>query len=101
MTWYVLEPLEKIYYQLLLPTALQQQLWLYTSVQIKSSENFSKYFDTALLEREEKKSYPFAYFNTQTQQYVGSTRYSNNDFNNKKAAIRLNLNLSITARRRL
>ena len=82
-----IEPLEEIHYQLLLPTALQQQLWLYTSVQIKSPEDFREYFDTALLERAEKKSYPFAYFNKQTQQYVGSTRYGNIDLNNKKAEI--------------
>jgi N-acetyltransferase len=82
-----IEPLEEKHYQLLLPTALQQELWLYTSVQIKSPEDFRKYFDIALLEKQQKKSYPFAYFNKQTQQYVGSTRYGNIDFNNKRIEI--------------
>lgn len=82
-----IEPLEERHFELLLPVALHKELWLLTTVQINSAEDFRKYFDTALLERQQKRSYPFAYFNKQTQQYVGSTRFGNIDFSNKRAEI--------------
>lgn len=82
-----IEPLEERHFELLLPVALYKELWLLTTVQINSAEDFRKYFDTALLERQQKRSYPFAYFNKQTQQYVGSTRFGNIDFSNKRAEI--------------
>jgi RimJ/RimL family protein N-acetyltransferase len=82
-----LEPLEEKHYELLLPTALQTDLWRFTIQQINKPEDFKKYFDTALKEKKEKRSYPFAYFNKQTGQYAGSTRYGNIDFNNKRVEI--------------
>jgi N-acetyltransferase len=82
-----IEPLEEKHYELLLPTALQNELWLFTSVTIKSPEDFRRYFDTALQEKQNKKSYPFACYNKHTQQYVGSTRYGNIDFDNKRLEI--------------
>jgi N-acetyltransferase len=82
-----IEPLEERHYELLLPTALQNELWLFTSVTIKSPEDFRRYFDTALQEKQLKKSYPFAFYNKQTRQYVGSTRYGNIDFGNKRLEI--------------
>ncbi len=82
-----IEPLEEKHFELLLPTALQPELWRFTIQKINEPGDFRKYFDTALLEKQEKKSYPFAYFNKQTQQYCGSTRYGNIDFNNKRLEI--------------
>ncbi len=80
-------PLEEKHFELLLPIALQKELWLYTIQQINAPEDFRKYFDTAIREKEQQKSYPFAYFNKQTQQYVGSTRYLNIDFANLRLEI--------------
>jgi N-acetyltransferase len=82
-----IEPLEEKHFELLLPTALQKELWLYTIQQINSPADFKDYFSRALQEKEEQKSYPFAYFNKQTQQYVGSTRYLNIDFANLRLEI--------------
>ena len=82
-----IEPLEEKHFELLLPTALQPELWRFTIQKINSVKDFRFYFDTALKEREEKKSYPFAYFNKQTQRYCGSTRYGNIDFKNKRLEI--------------
>lgn len=82
-----IEPLEQKHYELLLPVALHKELWQFTSVQINSAADFKRYFDAALLERQQQKSYPFAYFNKQTQQYVGSTRFGNIDFTNRKTEI--------------
>ncbi|WP_462254515.1 GNAT family N-acetyltransferase [Ferruginibacter sp.] len=82
-----IEPLEEKHFELLLPVAMQKELWLYTIQQINSPEDFKKYFDTALKEKEQQKSFPFAYFNKQTQLYVGSTRYLNIDFGNLRLEI--------------
>lgn len=82
-----LEPLEEKHYELLLPVALHKELWLFTGAKVSSESDFKRYFDTALNEKQNKKSYPFAYFNKQTLQYVGSTRFGNIDFPNKKVEI--------------
>lgn len=85
--WVKLEPLAEKHYNLLLPIAMEKALWLFTTIQINTAEDFRQYFDTAILERQQKKSYPFAYYNKKTQQYVGCTRYGNIDFTNKKLEI--------------
>jgi N-acetyltransferase len=82
-----IEPLEEKHFELLLPVAMEKELWLYTIQQINSPEDFKKYFNTALKEKAQQKSYPFAYFNKQTQQYVGSTRFLNIDFGNLRLEI--------------
>jgi RimJ/RimL family protein N-acetyltransferase len=82
-----IEPLEEKHFELLLPVAMHQELWLYTIQQINSPEDFRKYFNIALEEKAQKKSYPFAYYDKQTQQYVGSTRYLNIDFGNLRLEI--------------
>lgn len=82
-----IEPLEEKHYELLLPVAMNKELWLYTAAKINEPADFRRYFDTALEERKNKKSYPFAYFNKQTGQYAGSTRYANIEFAHKKLEI--------------
>ena len=82
-----LEPLEEKHYELLLPVALHKELWLFTGAKVNSVSDFRRYFDTALNEKQNKRSYPFAYFNKKTQEYAGSTRYANIDFPNKKLEI--------------
>ena len=82
-----LEPLEEKHYEHLLPVAMHKQLWLYTGAKVYSEADFRRYFDTALTERKNKKSYPFAYYNRQTNEYVGCTRYGNIDFANKRLEI--------------
>jgi len=82
-----IEPLEEKHFDLLLPTAMHPTLWLFTVAKIDSPEAFRKYFDTALEEKRNKRSYPFAYFNKQTNEYVGSTRFGNIEFAHKKVEI--------------
>src|SRR6266849_2295880 len=82
-----IEPLEERHFELLLPTAMEQSLWLFTVAKNDSPGSFRKYFDTALEEKRNKRSYPFAYFNNQTQQYAGSTRFANIEFQHKKVEI--------------
>ncbi len=85
--WVRLEPLEEKHYELLLPVAMHTDLWSFTSAKIKEPGDFKKYFETALLEKQQKRSYPFAYYNKQTNQYAGSTRFGNIDLANKKLEI--------------
>jgi N-acetyltransferase len=82
-----IEPLEEKHFDLLLPVAMEKELWLYTIQQINYPEDFKKYFNAALKEKEQQKSFPFAYFNKQTKQYVGSTRFLNIDFGNLRLEI--------------
>jgi len=82
-----LEPLEEKHYEKLLPIAMHKELWLFTGAKVNSEADFRRYFDTALLEKQHKKSYPFAYYNKQTQQYAGCTRYANIYFADKRVEI--------------
>jgi len=85
--WVRLEPLEEKHYVPLTPVAMHKQLWLYTGAKVNEEKDFRRYFDTALNEKANKLSYPFAYFNKKTGHYAGSTRYANIDFPNKKLEI--------------
>ena len=82
-----IEPLEERHFELLLPTAMEASLWLFTVAKINSVDTFRKYFDTALEEKKNKRSYPFAYYHKLQQQYVGSTRFANIEFPHKKLEI--------------
>jgi len=46
-----IEPLEEKHFDLLLPTAMEPALWLFTVAKIDSPESFRKYFNTALEEK--------------------------------------------------
>ena len=45
-----IEPLEEKHFELLLPTALQADLWRFTIQKINTPEDFRKYFEIALKE---------------------------------------------------
>lgn len=82
-----LEPLEEHHFELLLPVAMESSLWLFTTAKIISEQDFKNYFNTAIEDKKNKRSYPFAYFNKVLNQYVGCTRFGNIDFANKKMEI--------------
>jgi RimJ/RimL family protein N-acetyltransferase len=82
-----LEPLQEKHFQLLLPAAMQKEIWQFTTAKIYNAEDFRKYFDTALLEKKEHRSYPFAIYGKHKNEYVGSTRFGNIEFKNKKLEI--------------
>ncbi len=82
-----IEPLQEKHFELLMPTAMEGSLWLFTVAKIDSKGAFRKYFDTAMEEKRNRKSYPFAYYHKQQQRYVGSTRFGNIEFAHKKAEI--------------
>lgn len=82
-----LEPLEAKHYDLLLPTAMQTMIWEFTMAKIRSAKDFRNYIDTALEERQQRRSYPFAVFDKQQNEYIGCTRFGNVDLKNKKLEI--------------
>jgi N-acetyltransferase len=82
-----LELLQAAHFDPLLPVALNTELWRFTINKINSKEDFRDYFNTALEEKASKKSYPLALFDKRQQQYAGSTRLLNIDFNNKRLEI--------------
>ena len=85
--WVRLEPLEEKHFELLLPAAMEKSLWLFTVAKINSVADFKTYFDTAITEKKTKRSYPFAIYNKKQQQYAGSTRFGNIEFQHKKLEI--------------
>lgn len=82
-----LEPLEEKHFGLLLPVAMEYSIWEFTIAKIKTADEFRFYFDTAMEEKKNKKSYPFAIFDKTANKYAGCTRFGNIDFKNKKVEI--------------
>ena len=85
--WAKIEPLEERHYDLLLPVAMHETLWTYTVAKINTPEAFKIYFDQAMYEKRNKKSFSFAFINKQTGEYVGSSRYANIDAASKRLEI--------------
>ncbi len=82
-----LEPLQEMHYALLLPVALQKELWEFTAAKVNGPEDFKRYFDQALKEKAANSSYPFAIFDKKQNRYAGSTRFGNISFENKRMEI--------------
>lgn len=82
-----IEPLEEKHFELLLPTAMETMIWEFTMAKINSAEDFRKYIDTALEERKQHRSYPFAIFDKVQNEYLGCTRFGNVDLRNRKVEI--------------
>ncbi len=83
-----LEPLTPRHYDALMAIALSNaDIWKFTLANITDEKSFSNYFDTALKEKENKASYPFAMFDKRENRYVGCTRYANISFRDKRLEI--------------
>lgn len=73
-----LEPLTQKHFEPLLAIALSNpDIWKFTLANIIDESSFTNYFNTALKERENKSSYPFAMYDKKENRYVGCTRYAN------------------------
>jgi len=82
-----LEPLSESHFNELLPIAMESEIWEFTSADIKNETDFRRYFDTALKERKEGRSYPFAIYDKQHGCYAGCTRYANISMPDKRLEI--------------
>jgi N-acetyltransferase len=83
-----LEPLTEKHFDALMAIALSNNdTWKFTRANITNENSFTTYFNTALKERENKTSYPFAMFDKKENRYVGCTRYANISFKDKRLEI--------------
>src|SRR5262245_45948541 len=82
-----LEPLTEKHYNDLWDIAKERDIWQFTSADIKNEADFRRYFDIALKERKEARSYPFAIYDKQAGRYAGCTRYANISMPDKRLEI--------------
>jgi len=83
-----LEPLTQKHFEPLVTIALSNSdIWKFTLANITDQDSFTNYFNTALKERENKASYPFAMFDKKENRYAGCTRYANISFRDKRLEI--------------
>jgi RimJ/RimL family protein N-acetyltransferase len=68
--------------QLLYYSINEPNIWPFSLFPMAGEENFKKYIAAALLSKEQKTAYPFIVFDKKYQQYAGSTRYYDIQFNN-------------------
>jgi len=74
-----LEPLAKAHLAGLAAVGLDEELWLWIPVPVRTAEEMAGYIETALEEQERGVSLPFALIEKATRRVVGSTRYGNID----------------------
>ncbi len=83
----LLEPLQEKHFPLLLPIAMEREIWEFTSADVKNEDDFRRYFNQALDERVAGNSYPFAIYDKEKGCYAGCTRYGNISLANKRVEI--------------
>jgi RimJ/RimL family protein N-acetyltransferase len=74
-----LEPLAKAHLAGLAAVGLDEGLWLWIPVPVRTAQEMAGYIETALEEQERGVSLPFALIEKATRRVVGSTRYGNID----------------------
>jgi len=74
-----LEPLAKAHLAGLAAVGLDEELWLWIPVSVRTAEEMAAYIETALQERERGVSLPFALIEKAAGRVVGSTRYGSID----------------------
>jgi RimJ/RimL family protein N-acetyltransferase len=74
-----LEPLAKAHLAGLAAVGLDEGLWLWIPVPVRTAKEMAGYIETALEEQERGVSLPFALIEKATRRVVGSTRYGNID----------------------
>ncbi len=83
-----LEPLTQQHFEPLMAIALSNpDIWKFTLANITDEKSFTNYFNTAMKEKENKVSYPFAMFDKKEKRYVGCTRYANISFRDERLEI--------------
>src|SRR6266436_3879587 len=74
-----LEPLAKAHLAGLAQVGLEEELWRWIPVPVRTVEEMAAYIETALQEQERGVSLPFALMEKATGRAIGSTRYGNID----------------------
>ncbi|MEP6712479.1 MAG: GNAT family protein [Ferruginibacter sp.] len=82
-----LQPLQEVHFESLCEIAMNKELWQFTSVTVKSKDDFRKYFNQAMADKQNKTAYPFAIFDKQENKYGGCTRFGNISLEHKRLEI--------------
>jgi RimJ/RimL family protein N-acetyltransferase len=82
-----LEPLAKAHLAGLVLVGLDEQLWRWVPVPVRTAEEMGAYIDAALEEQKRGVSLPFALIERATGRAIGSTRYGNIDRTHRRAEI--------------
>ena len=83
-----LEPLDlDRHFQGLCEVGLHPDLWRWTVAAIRTPDDLRGYLETAIREREEGRSLPFATISRATDMPIGSTRFGNIDRENRRVEI--------------
>jgi len=82
-----LEPLAKAHLAGLAQFGLEEELWRWIPVPVRTVEEMAAYIETALQEQERGVSLPFALIEKATGRAIGSTRYGNIDSTHRRVEI--------------
>lgn len=82
-----LEPLEIEHTDALCDVGLVEEIWRWTTNNIRSQDEMRRYIETALDEFNRKVSLPFVTIEKSSNKIVGSTRFGNIDAKNRRAEI--------------
>jgi RimJ/RimL family protein N-acetyltransferase len=82
-----LEPLMKAHVAGLSEVGLDEELWRWIPIPVRTPEEMSAYVETALSERERGVSLPFALVEKPTGRLIGCTRYGNIDHTHHRVEI--------------
>ena len=82
-----LEPLTLDHHSALCEVALDPELWLWSTTDVRTSEDLRRYLETALREQAEGRSLPFATIERASGRAVGSTRFGNIEPIHRRAEI--------------
>jgi len=82
-----LEPLAKAHLAGLAQVGLEEELWRWIPVPVRTVEEMAAYIETALQEQERGVSLPFALMEKATGRAIGSTRYGNIDRTHRRVEI--------------
>jgi len=82
-----LEPLAKAHLAGLAQVGLEEELWRWIPVPVRTVEEMAAYIETALQEQERGVSLPFALKEKATGRAIGSTRYGNIDRTHRRVEI--------------
>jgi RimJ/RimL family protein N-acetyltransferase len=84
----LLRPLEINDFKYLLDYSINEpDIWEFNIGGANDEQNLLKYINTAIIQRQNERQYPFIIFDKRTNQYVGSTRFYNIDLEMKTIEI--------------
>jgi RimJ/RimL family protein N-acetyltransferase len=82
-----LEPLSLNHLDQLCQVGLAPTLWRWTTTVLHTAADMREYIETALSARSEGTAFPFTAILKETEEVVGSTRFGNIDFENRRLEI--------------